>query len=83
MATPSEVLTPDEQAEAAYIESAIQAGHTRVREIIAEVLLWRKVQSDVRRNPYLRANPAVKKDLDRMPGSRFVPAAYLPTRKGR
>ena len=81
MATPSEVLTPDEEAEAAHIMHLVEIGEARLRDIVAEVILWRRAKDAIRKNAYLCANPSVKKELDRMPGSRSVPAAYLPKRK--
>lgn len=81
MSLPSETLTLDERGELAYILAKLEDGEVKVSEAIAELILWRRVAPSIRRNRYLTANPSVREVLDRIPGSRTVPAAYLPRPK--
>lgn len=75
---PSEVLTLDERVEHAVLMSALIDGEFDTKEMIAEILLWRRLGPAIRRNRYLMNNPEVRALMDRIPGSRHVPAANLP-----
>lgn len=75
---PSEALTSEERVELARLAAALEAKTPLQREALAELLMYRRLQKEIRAMGYLMRNRAVRALLDRMPGSRTVPAAHLP-----
>jgi hypothetical protein len=77
---PTEALTPEERLEHARLLSDLKLVPELQPEMVAEVLLFRRLEGELRKSPYLRANPRIRELMNRMPGSRNVPRSKLPHR---